>query len=178
MSDYYSIRNYKKDVQTANDIYERSVVNACIDHYGQIIPHSDEELNLIKATARGLRNQFLGAAGKRLRATAAIKLLDRLEADGWDLTATLAVNVTKALLGRAIERNKLISRYGSPDRTAGDKSKDFEKLKTIHEDPIFLNAQKHLAELLDEALRIRKKHAPSKEGKAFDIIKRSAELNR
>ena len=169
MSDYYSIKDYVKDVNKANYIYEYVVMTGCSDMYGNVEARTDDELYIIKNRARAARNQHLGVAGKRLRAAAAMRLLDCLEESGWDLTATLAVNVTKALLGRAIERNKLISRYGSPDRTAGDKSKDFEKLKTIHEDPIFLNAQKHLAELLDEALMIRKKHAPSKEGRLLTL---------
>ena len=175
----YTLNDYAKDVRIANELYDQAIISGCTTLGGnKIEPRSDEELMLIKATARGIRNQYLGAAGKRLRAQAATELLDALEASGWDMTATLAVNVTRALLGRAIERKKLIERYGSAGRTAADKSKDHEKVKTLNEHPIYIEAQKNLSDLLDQALAIRKRIAPPREGKAFTILQKSAELNK
>ena len=174
----YRLRDYEKDVRLANEIYDRVIISGCTNLDGCIEPRTDEELMLIKSRARAARNQHLGVAGKRLRADAAMRLLDALEGAGWDMTATLAVHATKTLLGRAIERKKLIARYGRSGRTAADKSADFEKLKTLNENPIFLNSQKHLSELLDEALKIRKRIAPPREGKAFIVLQKSAELNK
>lgn len=174
----YSLHDYAKDVRIANERYTEVVIAGCSSLDGTIEPRTDEELMLVKSNARAIRNQHLGAAGKRLRAQAATELLDALEASGWDMTVTLAVNVTRALLGRAIERKKLIARYGSTGRTAGDKSKDHEKVKALNENPVFIDSQRHLSELLDKALKIRKRIAPPKEGKAFMVLQKSAELNK
>ena len=72
-----------------------------------------------------------------------------------DLTATLAARITERLLGRAINRSLLLARYGTKNRTAGDKSQDFGRLDEIVASPVFVAAVAELEETLAAAKRMR-----------------------
>lgn len=176
MSKYYSISDYKKDLKEADKLYNKAIETECIDGFGVVIPLNSDQLYRVQAKARGIKNQLVSAAGKRLRAGVALKMLDALAVD-FDLTATLAARITQCLLGRAISRQVLLERYGTKNRTASNKSADFSSFEKITSHQAFSGAKKELEELLAAAVAARLarvKAASSKQTMAQRMLSASA----
>lgn len=153
MPSTYWVKEYCADLALAEARYTEVIRTFCVSN-GAIIPLTDAEIYQAKATAMGHKSQLISAAGKRLRAGVALRLLDQLQGEV-DLTVTLAVRITERLLGRAIDRSLLLARYGTKNRTAGDKSQDFGRLEEIVASPLFLAAEAELAGLLVAAEKMR-----------------------
>lgn len=153
----YDLTSYKKDLETAEAEYNAVIIAGCTGAAG-ISALDSHQIYELKAHARGIKNQMVGAAGKRLRSAIALKMLDAL-AKKFDLTTTLAVRITEHLLGRAIDRNVLLKRYGTKGRTASDKSEDFAILDKIISHQIFVEAEKELGRNLEAAAEMRKSKA-------------------
>ena len=182
MSNYYGTKEYKADLIEAGKKYERCIRRYCTMKVGGetiIKPIDDTLIYEAKRKARAYRNQHIGASGKRLRASIALQLIDDLKVEGWDLTVTLAVRITKKLLGRAINRKVLLDYYASENRTASCKSIDFEKLETIEKTESYNKAKKTLQATLEEARILREAEAEVfKNSKAFKLLSDSAKLGR
>lgn len=176
MDTLYGISNYRADIAAANARYDDVIRTGCVSEYG-VIPLSPDEIYTLKNHAMGVKSQLFSAAGKRLRASVALRLLDRLSGE-LDLTATLATRITQRLLGRAINRTILLDRYGTESRTARDKSADFSRLDEIEQSASFIEAMTELAELLTVAEKVRsdlKKEAMQKgRTKAQHLLSESA----
>lgn len=153
MPSMYGMKEYRADLALAEARYTEVIRSFCVSN-GAVIPLSDAEIYQAKATAMGHKSQLISAAGKRLRAGVALRLLDQLQGDV-DLTATLAVRITEQLLGRAINRGLLLARYGTKNRSAGDKSQDFGRLEEIAASPLFVAAEAELEALLAAAEKMR-----------------------
>lgn len=153
MPSMYGMKEYRADLALAEARYTEVIRSLCVSN-GAVIPLSDAEIYQAKATAMGHKSQLISAAGKRLRAGVALRLLDQLQGSV-DLTATLAARITERLLGRAIDRSLLLARYGTKNRTAGDKSQDFGRLDEIVASPVFVAAVAELEETLAAAKRMR-----------------------
>ncbi|HDM8230306.1 TPA: hypothetical protein P0E37_004840 [Vibrio campbellii] len=177
MNEQYNLEDYRADLFEAHAKYTEVVREHCVGCNSVIIPLSDDEIHEVKASANGYKNQLLSAAGKRLRAGIALRLLDELKGD-FDLTATLAVYVSKELLGRAINRNVLIERYATKSRTAADKTVDIARLSLITQTPEFELAKVELANTLlkakDIRLEVSEKVFQGGEGEAFKLLSQSA----
>ena len=132
----YRIDQYRDDVIAAHALYERIIAMHCLDKDGNVRPRVSEEIEGIKKEAFALRNQYLSAAGKRLRLGITLRMLDQLD-QRYDMTATLAKRMTERLLGRAVNRKLLLDRYATAERTASTKSSDFAHLPHIDADPGF-----------------------------------------
>lgn len=171
MNEQYNLEDYRADLFEAHAKYTEVVREHCVGCNSVIIPLSDDEIHEVK------ENQLLSAAGKRLRAGIALRLLDELKGD-FDLTATLAVYVSKELLGRAINRNVLIERYATKSRTAADKTVDIARLSLITQTPEFELAKVELANTLlkakDIRLEVSEKVFQGGEGEAFKLLSQSA----
>lgn len=161
---YYNINDYKKELKEAERLYNTVITAECIDGFGVVIQLNNNELLRVQAKARGIKNQLVSAAGKRLRAGVALKMLDLLAKD-FDLTATLAARITQKLLGRAISRKILLERYATKNRTASNKSADFSALDKIAINSVFLEAKKELAALLAAATKARTARVSAAMGK-------------
>lgn len=153
MPSMYGMKEYRADLAVAEARYTEVIRTFCVSN-GAIIPLSEAEIYQAKATAMGHKSQLISAAGKRLRAGVALRMLDQLQGSV-DLTATLAARITERLLGRAINRSLLLARYGTKNRTAGDKSQDFGRLDEIVASPVFVAAVAELKETLAAAKRMR-----------------------
>ena len=149
----YNLTQYRADLSLAEIRYTEVIRSYCVSN-GAVLPLDEQDIYHVLATARGHKNQIVSAAGKRLRAGVALRLLDGLQG-GLDLTATLAARITERLLGRAISRAVLLARYGTKHRTAGDKSPDFARLDEIAASPLFLAAVAELQTLLAAAENMR-----------------------
>lgn len=149
----YGMKEYRADLALAEVRYTEVIRSFCVSN-GAIIPLSDLDIFQLKAMAMGHKSQLISAAGKRLRAGVALRLLDQLQGNV-DLTATLAVRITERLLGRAINRSLLLERYGTKSRTAGDKSPDFGRLDEIVASPKFVAAVAELEAMLAAAKKMR-----------------------
>lgn len=158
MVKYYNIDNYKTDLDEAEKEYESVILAGCMDHHGGIAGLDSDQIYELKAHASGIKNQIVSAAGKRLRAGVALKMLDKFGKE-FDLTVTLAVHITKHLMGRAISRKILLLRYGTKGRTASNKSEDFALLDKIYEHKFFINGIDELNEKIEVASEIRKSRA-------------------
>lgn len=74
-------------------------------------------------TARAKAAQLIGAASKRALRRYVVEGLDGAKAEGQDVTPAIAQHVCHAIVGRGVQREFLGQRYGTPGRTAADKSK-------------------------------------------------------
>jgi hypothetical protein len=177
MNEQYNLEDYRVDLFEAHAKYTEVVRSHCVSENSEIIPLSDEEIDEVKASANGYKNQLLSAAGKRLRAAIALNLLDELKSD-FDLTTTLAVYISKELLGRAINRNLLIERYATKSRTAADKTVDIARLSLITKTLAFEGAKAELEKTLSKAKVLRLEVAnevfQGGEGEVFRLLSQSA----
>lgn len=170
----YDLEDYLEDVKRAQSTYTAAIREEC-EVQGAPVPLDDQGIYQAKAKARGCKNQVLSAAGKRLRAGVALRLLDQLQGE-FDLTATFAVRITEKLLGRAIDRKLLLSRYGTEQRTAAKKSADFRRMAEIVDTPAFVESVAELEAKLEAAREIRDqvKREQSQKGEAYKMLSRSA----
>ena len=153
MPSRYGMKEYRVDLALAEARYTEVIRSYCVSN-GAVIPLNDFDIYQLKAMAMGHKSQLISAAGKRLRAGVALRLLDQLQGSV-DLTVTLAVRITERLLGRAINRSLLLARYGTKSRTAGDKSPDFGRLEEIVASPEFVAAVAELEGMLTAAKNMR-----------------------
>lgn len=173
----YGFTSYKVDVEAAHDAYTATIKRHCMIG-GTVVPLNSAEIYRAKAEAQAIKNQLISAAGKRLRASIAIRMLDHLKAET-DMTFTLALHVTKLLLGRAINRQVLLSRYATQGRTAAEKSRDLHRLPVIAESKTFISYKNELEEALHEAAAIREEVRCRKmKGKeARDMLSKSSKAH-
>lgn len=153
MNPDYNLSDYTNDVRGAHGRYTAIIKGFC-EFQGAPLPLNDEQMHEAKTLARAHKNQLLSAAGKRLRAGVALRMLDRLQ-EQVDLTSTLATKITRRLLGRAIDRQVLLDRYGTENRTAANKSPDFKNVEHIVQGKAFTEAEAELTSLLEAAQEIR-----------------------
>ncbi|WP_154219065.1 hypothetical protein [Vibrio parahaemolyticus] len=176
MLEQYSLSEYQNDVAAAHEKYTEIVRAHCVSQFG-IVPLSDQDIYEVKASANGYKNQLLSAAGKRLRAAITLRLLDQLS-EQFDLTFTLAVHISKELLGRAINRKILLDRYSTQFRTAANKSVDIARLSLITKTQAFINAKADLESTLAKAETIRfierDRAYQDGKGEAFKLLSQSA----
>lgn len=91
-------------------------------------------------TARAKAAQLIGAASKRALRRYVVEGLDGAKAEGQDVTPAIAQHVCHQIVGRGVKREFLSSRFGTPGRTAADKSK------------LTLNQLQELLDWLEEGL--------------------------
>ena len=147
------------------DDYERDIEGAAIDYcesvklFHQTMKREspvDEEggSHPVDKRAIAVRSAHYAAAGKRLRASVALDMLNELDRE-YDITPTLAVKISKRLLGRGISRSVLIEEFAKGKRTAASKSEDFNKIDQMMESEAFVRASENLEYYLDKAKEIR-----------------------
>lgn len=149
----YGMEEYRADLALAEAKYTEVIRSFCQSN-GATIALDSDGIYHAKKRAMAQKSQLMSAAGKRLRAGVALRLLDKLKNDV-DLTVTLAVRLTERLLGRAISRAVLLARYGTKGRTAGQKSADFELIEDIVSSAVFLDAQAELGAIILAAENMR-----------------------
>lgn len=174
----YDMSAYREDLALAEAKYTEVIRSFC-ESNGATLELDSDGIYQAKKVAMGKKSQLISAAGKRLRAGVALRLLDKLQSDV-DLTVTLAVRLTEQLLGRAISRTELLARYGTKGRTAGQKSADFELIEDIVNSAVFLDAQVELEAIIlaAEKMRATLKHQGTDYGReAKNLLSASAALS-
>ena len=169
----YRIENYENDVVNAYDMYMRLIVPQ-LTYPGSSEPLADslteEHIREYKKIPFAIANQMLSAATKRLKAGVALRMLDEFDKQ-FDMTSTLANHITMRLLGRSLNRKILLDRYATENRTAKNKTQDFEKLESLAQNEIFIKYKNELESSLSLALSIRNKHKKEFYGKDSSLSK-------
>jgi hypothetical protein len=117
----------------------------------------------------------LSAAVKNLKRDLTFLVIDRIaESHQIDMTTTVGGHITKLLLGRSVALTTLIERYGTPGRSAADKSAALDNAKYLESvcDPLkdefrdFINTEifeiKEAASITSQSIRapMPSKHVP------------------
>lgn len=151
----YDLDDYQDDLDEADQLYLKVVKAECLCPVTNTVKLlSEGEISTVKRRALAVKAQHIGVAGKRLRQAVAVDMLDRMKAEGMDITPTLAVAIAKHLLGRGVDRKMLLHRYATQGRTAANKA-DFEVLEGIEQQEAFKAAQNALQRVLEKASNMR-----------------------
>lgn len=111
------------------DVYEVEVNEACSEWFRplameahtisrQDLPDFWDRVGL----ARQRRRALYAAAGKRARRALIFQYLERKRAQGTDMTTTVVLHWVKKIMGRGVDSRAVMQMFGTPGRTAADKS--------------------------------------------------------
>lgn len=114
------LEGYREDFKHAQYVYAEKIFASTVGEFG-VIALDQGQVEALTSTARAMKAQAAGVATKRLKANI---LLDHLSvmADRFDLTVTVALKISKCLIGRGINDRRIIEHFATTGRTAADKS--------------------------------------------------------
>lgn len=91
-----------------------------------------EEMKLIKDLPGGKRGAAVTAAKKRLRLGIVLRWLHKVtDEHDLDMTPSMASHIVKGWIDRGVSNRQLIEQFATPNRTASNKSRDFERIDEI-----------------------------------------------
>lgn len=149
------LEDYREDFKHAQYVYAEKIFVSTVGEFG-VIPLDRGEVEALTSSARAMKAQAAGVATKRLKAGI---LLDHLSvmADQFDLTITVALKISKCLIGRGINDRRIIEHFSTSGRTAANKSQlnDDKAFEAVLQSDEFRACGNMLSDALDQRDEIK-----------------------